>query len=79
MNRFFLPIFLLGLVLFSSCMHQPANDLGTDSALGLGSQSDAAAAQQELNHIQEAQREEQKRQLDRQINDSVNQPPVVNQ
>jgi len=72
-NRFILPLLFVGLVLLSSCIHHSETDLGTDTALGLGTQNDAADAGQTLNQIQEAQREEQKRQLARQITETTNQ------
>ena len=54
-------------------------DAGTDEALGLGVQSDAGSAQQELNKIQEAQREEQRRRLERQITETVPPTPTAQQ
>ena len=69
MRRFiFLPFLLLSLS-FSSCIHHPATDAGADEALGLGTKDSAAEAQQELSRSQEAQQQEQRRQLERQITD----------
>ena len=76
MNRLILPLLFIGLVFFSSCAHQPETDLGTDAALGLGAQDDAADAQQQLSRIQETQREEQRRQLARQITESASQNQI---
>ena len=74
MNRILVSLVLSSL-LFSSCfLHRTPTDEGADEALGLSTESEKATAQQELERLQKAQLEEQKRQLDRQITD-----PVVNQ
>ncbi len=72
-NRFYLSLLFVGLVFLSSCIYKQETDLGTDTALGLGAQNDAADAGQTLSQIQEAQRKEQERQLARQITESANQ------
>ena len=71
MNRILLPLLFITLIFLSSCTHTQETDLGADTALGLGAQNDAADAQQQLSRIQEAQREEQRRQLARQITESA--------
>ena len=77
MNRFISGLLLLSLAFFSSCAtNQPSTDAGADAALGVGDETNTAQAQQELNRIQEAQREEQRHQLERQISDPVVQPPA---
>ena len=73
MNKKILSLLLLGLISFSACAHQPATDAGTDEALGVDTAGEAAAAQQDLARVQDAQREEQRRQLYRTITDSTNQ------
>ena len=74
MTRAFLSLLLLTLFSFSSCIHRAATDADTDAALGLRTESETAEAQQELDRIKEAQLEEQKRQLNRQITDPLNPP-----
>lgn len=67
-------VLLLMTLSFSSCFTRQSADNKADDALGLDTNVDQALAQQEMQKIQKAQFEEQKRQLDRQITDPINPP-----
>lgn len=63
---------ILAAMIFSSCALRPEGaDTKADTALGVTQDEDRQDAEQTLQEMREAQRQEQKRHLERQINDPL--------
>ncbi len=62
---------LFVLMTFSSCMSRPQTDTDADEKLGLVQEEKRGDAEQALAALREAQRQEQRRNLERQITDPL--------